>query len=351
MHGRWRLSILAAALLTGAPLRAQRADSTPVAVRAVTYEVSARYRPRLATSTADGDEPARWEYERLRLQGRIGLWGHLFSRVQLDYDAGEWSVDDAWVRLRTAGDLEITAGQLKRPFTVISMRSGSQVGPVSRGASIRGVGAAEEQNLVNDLEYGDRAIGLQVGMPIPGASPDVRVEAGIFPFDAVDAPLALGDAQASARVTARVASRVVMGGAVTTRRLREEEEGPPGERTVAAGVDLEVGDDVPGVHLLAEWVAGEAGHGEWFRGGHAWLMYRTGERGPAHLTFEPLLRWSASGGVTAEEGAGTLLTPGLNVYVGDPDRWNRVMLNYDVWNPRGDGKWEHSFKVQFSVGV
>ncbi|HVH13407.1 MAG TPA: hypothetical protein VM759_10160, partial [Longimicrobium sp.] len=127
---------LLAALVTGSTLAAQGADST-ARRPAVEYEASVRLRPRFSTSSADAEEPVRWEYERLRLQGRIGVPDRAQARLQLDWESGEWSVDDAWVRLRVAPRAEVLVGQAKRPFTVLSMRSGSQVATVSRGASLR----------------------------------------------------------------------------------------------------------------------------------------------------------------------------------------------------------------------
>jgi len=344
--------LLAAALFEGPGLAAQVADSA-TAAPAATYELGVRMRPRFSTSSAEDAERSRWEYERMRLQGRVELWDRVGSRVQVDYDAGEWSVKDAWVRFRLRGSTALTVGQAKRPFTVLSMRSGSRVGTVSRGASIRGVDAVEEQNLVSDLEFGDRGVGVLLAGDVPFAPPGVRVEAGLFPADAFDAPLETGGAQTSVRMTAEVAPRVVVGGAWSTRFSGDDdaEAPPPG---TAVGLDLEVGEDAPGAHLLAEVVAGslrEVPAGG-FRGAQVWLMYRTGILTPARLTLEPVMRWSTAGGsYPAGLGAGTLLTPGLNVFVGNPGNWNRVLINYDFWNPRGGGSWSRSLKVQLQMGI
>ena len=64
-------------------------------------------------------------------------------------------------------------------------------------------------------------------------------------------------------------------------------------------------------------------------------------------TVEPVLRLS-HGRVDDGPGraGGTLITPGLNVYFGG---LNRVMFNYDVWSPRGDGDVERSFKAMFQL--
>jgi hypothetical protein len=41
-----------------------------------------------------------------------------------------------------------------------------------------------------------------------------------------------------------------------------------------------------------------------------------------------------------------LLTPGLNFYLGP---LNRIMLNYDLWNPHGGGREARSFKAMIQM--
>jgi hypothetical protein len=343
-------------LLVVMPVRQQlAAQDTPSATASpvTSHEVTLRWRPRVSTSSVEDAEATRWELERMRLQARLELWRRLSGRVQVDYDAGEWSVEDAWVRLRLRGETNLLLGQAKRPFTVLSMRSGSRVGTVSRGASIRGVDAADEQNLVSDLAFGDRAVGVQIAGPLPFAPPGMRIQAGWFPAEGFREPLRIGGGQASVRLTAQVAPRVVLGTAASTRRSGDDREDAPPPGTAVA-FDVEVGDDEPGLHLLAEAVAGrvrEVPEGG-FRGAHLWLMYRTAVLTPARLTFEPVARVSTSGGAFADAaGSGTLLTPGLNVFIGDPENWNRLLINYDLWRPRDGGPWARSLKLQLQIGI
>lgn len=290
--------------------------------------------------------------ERLRLQARLGINGRVASRLQMDYDAGEWSVDDAWVRLETGRSVRLLLGQAKRPFTVLSMRGGSQVSPASRGASLDGVSAVEEQNLVSDLGLGDRAVGVQLSGPVPFTPRTVHATAGFFPADARRAPLEPDGAQVSVRVDGPVRSGVVVGGAWSTRF-----SGGAGDSALpagtAVGLDVEVGDDAPGVHLLAEVVAGgsrgaDAGR---YAGAHAWLMYRASAQVPARVVVEPLLRWSKAAGDVPAGDAGTLITGGLNVYVGDPARWNRLSVNCDLWRPAGSAPHARGLKVGLQVGT
>jgi hypothetical protein len=340
-----------AALLAGVPAAAQQADSAAPRPRLVEHEASVRLRPRLSTSSVPGAEPVRWEYARVRLQGRVTVAGRVAGRLQLDVEGDEWSVDDAWLQLRLAESVELLLGQAKRPFTVLSMRGGSQVGTVSRGASLRGTDALDEQEMVDGLGFGGRAAGVQVSAPVPFAPASLRVAAGLFPARPWKAPLAAGGLQASVRATAELAPGVAVGAAWSARRGggTDPEAPPPGS---ALGVDVELGGDEPGLHLLAEAVAGSVeGAGGGFRGAHVWLMYRTREHGRPRITLEPVLRWSASGGSVPDGALGTLATPGLNVYVGDPGRWNRLMVNLDVWNPRGAGPATRSLKVQLQLGV
>lgn len=352
MRGAAAWGGLLAAVLAGAPAGAQAAGPAGGGPPAVRHEVSARLRPRVSTTSVPDAPPAVWELARLRLQGRLAV-GRVGSRLQLDYEGGEWSVDDAWVRF-PAGAAEVTLGQAKRPFTVLSMRGGSRLGPLSRGASIRGADPLDEQNLVGEAGFGDRAVGVQLSGRLPFVPLPVDATAGLFPADPWDDPLDAGGVQGSVRMTARVAPGLVVGNAWSARLDGGPLGAPPAGRAV--GLDVEAGDDDPGLHLLAEVVAGtlDGDGGGSFRGAHAWLMYRTGEhgRGPARLTFEPLLRWSATGGAAPGEGeTGTLLTSGLNVYAGNPDRWNRLMVDFDLWVPRGGGPPARSVKVGMQVGT
>jgi hypothetical protein len=342
---------LLAAVLAGGPLAAQEADSA-ARPPLVGYEASVRLRPRFTTSSADDDEPARWELDRLRLQGRLSVRERVQARVQLDFGGGEWSVDDAWLRMRLARGADVLVGQAKRPFTVLSMRSGSQVATVSRGASLRGARAAEEQNLVNDFGFGDRAMGIQLSVGVPIRALPLRVQAGVFPAEPWDAPLRTRGMQLGARAEARVAPEVTAGVAWSTRGGRDADDDDPLPSGRAVGIDVEVGDDVPGPHLLAEVVAGSVEGDGGFRGAHLWMMYRTHPLGAAGVTLEPVVRWSvAEGAVPEGSRAGMLVTPGVNVYLGDPRRWNRVMIDYDLWNRGGAGGRARSLKLQMQVGV
>lgn len=339
-----------AALLAAVPAAAQ--DSAAARRPAMEHELSARLRPRMSTSSAPGEESPRWELQRLRLQGRLGIAGLVSSRLQLDYDAGEWTVDDAWVRLEAGRSVRLLLGQGKRPFTVLSMRGGSQVSPASRGASLNGVNAVEEQNMVSDLGLGDRAIGVQLSGPVPFTRSAVHATAGFFPADVRRAPLDADGAQVSVRMVGAVRSGVVMGGAWSTRFSGGAGESAPPAGT-AVGLDVEVGDDDPGVHLLAEVVAGSsrgAGAGR-YTGAHAWLMYRAPARVPARVAVEPVLRWSVATGAVPAGDAGTLITGGVNLYVGDPARWNRLTVNYDLWRPGGPTAHAHGLKVGLQVGT
>ena len=63
---------------------------------------------------------------------------------------------------------------------------------------------------------------------------------------------------------------------------------------------------------------------------------------------EPVFRLSVGdpddGALTA---AGTLLTPGMNLYLGP---LNRIMLNLDLWLADGGAEDVRSFKAMFQLG-
>ena len=121
------------------------------------------------------------------------------------------------------------------------------------------------------------------------------------------------------------------------------------ERGNAFEVDAEVGTYAPGIHALGELAFGDYDRfaDSDFMGASGWLAYRTGAVNAALAAIEPLVRasYSTIDGPREDRG-GTLLTPGINFYFGG---LNRVMANYDIWMPSGNGKTQRSFKTQFQL--
>ena len=117
----------------------------------------------------------------------------------------------------------------------------------------------------------------------------------------------------------------------------------------AAALDLAVEPASPGILLLGEITSGDYDPwtGATFRGAQLWAAYDLVPRAGAVSMVEPLLRLSR-GEVEGAPGldGGTLVTPGVNLYLGG---LNRVMVNYDLWLPAGGTSAERSFKAMVQL--
>ncbi|HEV2130686.1 MAG TPA: hypothetical protein VGR27_06265, partial [Longimicrobiaceae bacterium] len=115
-------------------------------------------------------------------------------------------------------------------------------------------------------------------------------------------------------------------------------------------VDVEYGSFAPGLHLVAEVASGDVDpfQRSRFHAAQGWIGYRTRAAPGEVAHLEPTFRASyAELGAYAIRGTGgTLLTPGINLYL---TPLNRLMLNYDLWLPQGDARRESSLKMMFQL--
>lgn len=316
-------------------------------------ELGGRVQTQLSTTTVDEEAASEIFLRRVRLEARVRINQLVSGRISPEFAGDRVSIKDAFLRLDLHPALGILAGKAYRPFGLLEQTSSTRILPIERGVAIRGLDGFDEYELVHDLQYSDRDIGIQlVGAP-EGAPLGFSWAAGVF-----RGPLQgrIGEEtsyQLAARATVAPLPDLRLGLGVSNRDFGQE-LGPERfatDRGTAYEVDLEYGAFDPGLHLLAELAVGDFDPfaDRDFLGAQAWAGYRTRPWGRIS-TVEPIVRISY-GTVDSEpagtgDAGGTLVTPGVNVYFGG---LNRLQLNYDLWRPNDDGAGEGSFKAQFQL--
>ncbi|HEV2146242.1 MAG TPA: porin [Longimicrobiaceae bacterium] len=347
-------SLAAVLLLAAGAAAAQQAPSTVFRASALEVSIGGRVQTQLNTTTVDSVPTAELALRRVRLEANVRVNEVVSAKIQPEFAGSRVSLRDAYVLFGFHPALQLLAGQANRPFGIIQPTSSTRIIPVERGVRIRGVrNALDEHNLVTDLGYADRDVGLQLLGAPAGAPLGLSYALGVFNGPARAAVPELDSYQLAARAAVRPAERLRTGLSWSRRDFLVV--APTDGRELAAGqawaVDVEYGTYGPGLHLVGEAAFGDVNPRADidFTGAQAWLAYRTRAFGPSLTHLEPLFRVSygdvdAPPGLTVPRG-GTLLTPGINLYFGP---LNRIMLNYDVWMPE-QGDAVGSFKAQFQV--
>jgi hypothetical protein len=348
---------LALLLAPFAPAGAQEArDTAVIRTGAAELELSGRVQLQLTTTSVETQPSAEWALRRVRLEAKVKINELVSGKIQPEFAGNNVTLKDAYIQLSFSPSLVLTLGQMNRPFGIIQPLSSTRILPIERGVRIRGLaGALDENNLLVQLGYADRDVGMEVRGAPKGAPLGISYAAGIF-----NGP-ARGDAGAEdtyqwvARAVARPSPRLAVGAGYSDRDFLRYQTDQPDvfslERGGAWEVDAEYGSFAPGLHLIAEIAGGklEPALGNDFLAAQGWLAFRTRPLSPTVTALEPVLRISHGDPdlhPTAESvRGGTLLTPGVNLYLGG---LNRVMLNYDLWIPK-DAPTVRSLKAMFQI--
>jgi hypothetical protein len=351
------LGLALAAALVPAGLGAQ--ESPPVVFRSNALEVAigGRVQTQFNTTSVDTEPATELAMRRVRLEATVKVNEWVTAKIQPEYAGSRVGVRDAYVRFAFDPALNLLAGQAHRPFGTVVPTSSARMLPIERGLRIRGLpNAREEHNLITELGYADRDVGLQlVGEP-EWAPLGFAYAVGVFNGPARGDARELNTYQLAARAALRPAEPLRVGASWSRRHFvvpdTLNEDVLRRDDGHAWAVDVEYGKYAPGLHLLAEAVRGDYDPAEdvRFTGVHGWLGYRTGTLGRKLTNLEPVFRVSA-GDIEGEPTrlavqGGTLLTPGINLYLGP---LNRIMLNYDFWLPDGGGERQGSFKAMFQA--
>jgi hypothetical protein len=353
--------LLLGALTPPGPAQAQEEPQLRFTTRALQVGVGGRVQTLFSTTTGDGAAPMQWEMRRVRVDFAVRANTLLSARIQPEFAGTQVELRDAFLQFDVDPGLQVRVGQAFRPFSLLAQTSSLRVLPIERGARIRGLPAAaqEHYNLVAGLGYADRDVGLQLRGSPRGAPLNLGYGVGLF-----NGPLfglAGGNLtyQLAGRLTVAPLPDVTLGFGASRRDFgRADPNGGTIEirRGHAWQADLEVGSFDRGPHLMAEAALGDqnplATTPRRFRAAQVWTAYRTRPRGELLTQLEPTLR--ASFGdvdvspveLNAGAGGGILVTPGFNVYIGP---LNRVMVNYEIWNPRGPAAPVGSLKAMFQM--
>lgn len=346
---------LAAALLPAA-LGAQ--ETPPVVFRANALEVAVggRVQTQFNTTTVETEPATEIALRRVRLEAIVKVNDWVTAKIQPEYAGSRVSLRDAYVRFAFDPALTLVAGQAHRPFGTVVPTSSARMLPIERGVRIRGLpDAREEHNLIVDLGYADRDVGLQlVGEP-EWAPLGLSYVVGVFNGPARGEAREENTYQLAARAAVRPVEPLRLGVSWSRRDFAVQDSAVSERLDIRRGhawaVDAEYGRYAPGLHLLGEVAMGDLdpASGAEFRGAQGWLGFRTGAPGSKLTGVEPVVRvsWGDVDGESERLAVtgGTLVTPGVNFYFGP---LNRIMFNYDFWSPEGDGS-EGSFKVMFQV--
>lgn len=346
----WSACLTAVLVIPGA-LTAQEHPTSQLRVNGLVLSVGGRLQTQFNTTSIDGQVPSQIVLRRARIEVGIHVNERVSGVIHPDFANDDIELKDAYVRFTASPALQLLAGKAYRPFGLLEQTSSKQILPIERGLRIRGLAAADAYAIASGLGYSNRDIGIQlVGSPewLPLR---LTYAAGVFrgPLHGEVGPQ--DSYQYAARLTARPVSDVRVGAGWSNRDfVAGTGDTPDLVRGNAFELDVEYGGFVPGFHVLAEVSCGDIDPtlDVSFRGAHAWLAYRTKELGSSGAALEPVLRAShAETDSGAPIAAGTLLTPGLNIYFGP---LNRIMINYDVWRGADGSPHAQSFKAMFQLG-
>ncbi|MET0398348.1 MAG: porin [Longimicrobiaceae bacterium] len=347
---------LAAALLP-AMLGAQEAPPVVFKSNALEVAIGGRIHTQFNTTSAESEPATEIALRRVRLEATVKVNDWVSAKIQPEYAGSRVTLRDAYMRFAFDPALTLVAGQAHRPFGTVVPTSSTRILPIERGVRIRGLpDAREEHNLIVDLGYADRDVGLQlVGEPA-WAPLGLSYAAGVFNGPARAEAREENTYQLAARAAIHPVEPLRLGVSWSRRDFAVQDSAAAERLDVRRGhawaVDAEYGRYAPGLHLLGEVAMGDLdpASGAEFRGAQGWLGFRTGALGSKLTGVEPVVRvsWGDVDGQSERLAVtgGTLVTPGVNFYFGP---LNRIMVNYDFWSPDGDGGSEGSFKVQFQA--
>lgn len=327
-------------------------ETTAFTAGAAEISISGRVQTQFNTTSVEDVPTSALFLRRARLGVEVRVNDIVSGVVESDFAGNEVSLKDVYLKLNFGPGFQLLAGKAYKPFSLLEQTSSTRILPIERGAVIRGIPTLDEYEIINALGYSDRDIGLQVMGAPTGAPLGLAYTVGVFQGPLYGGVGAQDSYQFATRATITPVEKLTFGAGWSSRDFAgPTNDDPELERGNAFELDAEYGSFSPGLHLLGEVAFGDLDPftGSDFVGAQAWVGYRTRRINPVLSTIEPLLRVSYGDpdrALSLDPRGGTLLTPGINLYFGG---LNRIMLNYDVWLPDGEGDSEQSFKAMFQL--
>lgn len=366
-----RLAAALALAFSAAP-RAQETAEDPDVRQGDRITLSGLVQSQFNTSSVNGTDDTEITLRRVRLGADARVSDRVSGRVQAELAnaavGGSAELNEAYALVELAPAIGVLIGKGGRPFGYIDATAAANLVPIERGARVRGADAVELYGALEALAYAGRSVGVQVVGEVDGTPVPLAYAAGYFAGSTGEEGRDADIRQFAARVQAVPLPGIQIGVAATSRAFASDQlagRGPDGQATgadpagntrrgAAYAVDVEVGEaDRPGLFLAAELATGtlDPFSGDRFVGAQGWLAWRVAVGGGLVRAVQPLARasWADADGPLGDA-AGTLLTPGVNVYLAEG---TRLMLNADVFvygaDAPSDAATLAAFRAQFQI--
>jgi hypothetical protein len=311
--------------------------------------------------------PFTFEQRRIRIRADVQVSDWIRGRVEPDFAMGRLTLRSAWMAFHLDSALVIRAGQMKKPFSTMTLTSGTMMPVIERGVRIRGLADAlraaddgrlsmlRDQLLVGEhyaLLDAQRYAGYDMGLTLEGRRGSITWAGGVFNGGGADVRDENAGVSGAARLTwqAPVRAPLKLGAGWSRRAMNWPQARDTASRVGnALEVDVELGGFRRGLWVLGEVAAGDQlAAQQRFIGAQLITAYFVDAGGRRVEGWEPVARVSYGDpdrSVSGDEGM--LLSPGVNLYfVGR----NRLMLNWDLYVPSSDRfNAEHALRAQVNL--
>jgi hypothetical protein len=309
-----------------------------------------------------------FETRRVRLSADVQVSDWIRGRIEPEFTLGTLRLRQAWMSFTFDSAFVVRAGQVKKPFGAINLKSSAEVAVIERGVRIRGLEAAltranpdayaslrgtpligEQHALLDNQAY----LGYDQGVTLEGERGMLSWVAGIYNGSGPDTRDENDGKSLAGRLDVQMPTSVPfkVGAAFSRRELNwPAASGTETRSGNAFALDAELG----AFRRAGVWLVAEAALGdnlvteERFTAAHVIGSWHRPTGGSRVEAVEPVARvsWGDPDGTMDGDG-GVLVTPGVNLYFAGR---NRFMVNWDVYLPQGDGvDTQHALRAQFNL--
>jgi phosphate-selective porin O/P len=341
------LAIAAAMMAAPSGLQAQMEISSRSASIRFGGRAHAQY-----TASSLGGAHNDFFFRRVRLIADVTVNDFVSARIQPDFSGGKTALQDTYVRLNFSSAFRLSMGQFKRTFDLFELSSSTDLSLIERDGRVEGFDACagvgsicSYSRLTEKLGYAGRDQGLK----IDGSSGSVSYQASVTNGTGVNVSDENDAKSFSGRLSVAASDGVTLSGNFAAHDYVDSAD--ENELALAWAADVQVGGWRDGALLQVAVSGGD----NWksrdaqddpatFMAAQVVASYFHEMTGNGRISgVEPLLRVSLGDPDTAlDDDGGTVVTPGLMIYVGGK---NKIGANLDIYSPQG-GLTEFSFKVQ-----
>jgi hypothetical protein len=302
-----------------------------------------------ASSVEEADNSFFIRRARIRLDAEFGEF--LDARLQTDFAGGRATLLDAWIRFDITDGVSVYGGQFKRSIDVFELSSSSNLSIIERDGRVGGYDECTGVGLVCSYGRLMEALlfsGRDQGLKVTGTSGSFAIEASLTNGRLVGM-VDDNDAKSfSGRASLTLMEDVVVSGNVGVHDYLDPFD--ESANAIAWGGDVQVGTWRDGFLMQGAVVTGDNwrsldGSGD--PGAFTTFQVVASYYHPTDLgnfgAIEPLARLSfADPDGDIDEDGGTLITPGLMLYVSGR---NKIGVNLDYYMPQtGDSVYSVKFQ-------